>query len=172
MDVGKLTIYQDDNIKIQIDRLYHEILSANRPQFFKLNKDDLEFVLKRVFFYLDLKDLNNNNFQIPKEKKIRQFIGNIPIIVSNRPFGLLPPYDSFNEILFYISINSTLDGIPNEIATDININFKDKGFYCHIFPHAIFDVKGFITYTTETNETILLFGFKDDIQNLDFLDMK
>ena len=71
MEVSKLTIYQDDDIKIQIDRLCHEILAANRPQFFKLNKEDLEFILKRVFFYLDLKDFNDNNSQIPKERKRR-----------------------------------------------------------------------------------------------------
>lgn len=169
MTPEKITIYQDNDIRVEIDRFCHEILNNNRPHFFKLKEEELEFVLKQVLFRIDLHDLKNHN--ITEDKK-RQFIGNIPIIVSGRPFGLMPPYDIFNTILFYLSLNSTLDGASQQIANDINVKFGPKGFFCCIFPHSIFDVKGFLVYTQNEKEIILLFSFKDDIQNLDFLDKK
>jgi len=50
------------------------------------------------------------------------------------------------------------------------MKIKKDNLYCKIFPETIFDVKGFLVYFEQDKETIMFFGFKDDIQTLDFLE--
>lgn len=63
-----------------------------------------------------------------------------------------------------------LDDSYINIEEDINDCFKEQGFLFYIFPHRIFDVKGFIIKKEENESTILLFGFENNTQNIDFLD--
>lgn len=130
--MDRYLIYQDDEIKVEIDYSFHAFLKETQPKFINLEEKEYNFVLAFIISTLKVEigyDSNKNN----------KLIGNIPVIKAGQALSLQPPYNCFNEILHYLSLFPNLDDRTKEIMQDINEYFKEKNFYCYIFPHKIFD---------------------------------
>lgn len=97
-----------------------------------------------------------------------KLIGNIPVIKSGMALVLKEPYDIFNEPLYQLAMYPSLNQIEAEVADEINDIFED--FFCLIFPHQIFDVKGLLVSYKDDDPILMFFGFKDSPQMFDFLD--
>ena len=161
--MDRFLIYQDDEIKVEIDYSFHIFLKETQPKFINLEDKEYNFVLALVISILEAQIGYNS-------EENNKLIGNIPVIKAGHALSLQPPYDDFNEILHYLSLFPNLDERTTEIMKDINDCFEEKHFYCHIFPHKIFDVKGFITYKKDEKLIIMMFGFQENNQSFDFLD--
>ena len=72
-----------------------------------------------------------------------------------------PPHDYFNRPLDELSKYLTLDNDCEKIAEDINKIFKKDNIFCYLFPHRIFDVKGFLAKFNDNEIFILFFEYKD-----------
>ena len=162
--MDRYLIYEDDNTKVEIDYLIHKFFEMSKPIFIKLEDKDFNFVLAYALEILKEKGL----YTVEKGSKL---IGNIPVIKSGCGLNLQPPYDCFNEILHYLCLFPNLNDNRERIEADINDCFEEQGFYCYIFPHKVFDIKGLIIHKNEENDSVLMFfGFKENNQELDFLD--
>lgn len=174
MEDERIVIYKDDELVFEVDKLFHSVLLNKNKKFFKLSEEKLDVLLKQVSLDLMLKRIKEKELSLDNNptcyNPTRCFIGNIPIIKSGLPFAIQEPYNVFNPALYYISTFLTLDQANTEINDDINMKIKEDNLYCKIFPETIFDVKGFLVYFEQDKETIMFFGFKDDIQTLDFLE--
>lgn len=93
-------------------------------------------------------------------------IKNIPIVKYNAPVGLRPPHQYFNEVFNYLSDYYSLDEDYEEIMEDINNKFKNQNIYCFIFPHRVFDIKGFLIKIEKEQTYLLFFDYKDYNGNL------
>ena len=156
-------LYKDDNMTVEIDYLFHQFLKATQPKFIELNDKEFKIVLSVIIPILKEK----YGFVNEEGNKL---IGNIPVIKSGHALMLQEPYDCFNEVLHYLCLFPNLDERTEQLMEDINECFKEQGITCHILPHKIFDVKGFLIRKEDNSQTIMLFGFQEDNQNLDFLE--
>jgi len=156
-------IYSDENMKVEIDGLVHYFLEQTQPKWVELTEQDFTILLNIIISILK----STRNFSKDIKKRL---IRAIPVIKSGVGIKLMEPYDGFNEILSYLSLYSDLDFNINQIMSDINDCFQDRGLYCYIFPQEIYGVKGFIVQKEALSQTILLFGFNKRNRNLDFLE--
>lgn len=156
-------IYSDENMRVEIDGLFHYFLEQTQPKWVELTEQNFSVLLNIIVSILKY----TQNYSKDIKKKL---IRTVPVIKSGIGIKLLEPYDGFNDILSYLSLYSDLDINVNQIMSDINDCFQDRGLYCYIFSQEIYNVKGFIVQKEGQSQTILLFGFDKGIQNLDFLE--
>lgn len=151
-------LYEDEEQRVEIDGRTHLYLKLTKVEEFRLERYQLNYVLMEIFDLLKTKN---------KELKNTIIVGNIPIISAAAPFNLEPPHDVFNEALDYLRTYQTLDDKREEINQALENDFP--GVYGYIFPHRIYDIKGFLTSKVEDDDVIFFFGFKDGMNFLEFL---
>ena len=82
----------------------------------------------------------------------------------------MPPYDIFNDIMQALSEYDSLDDNTPLILKELEDKFASSGFFVHIFPHYIYDVKGFLTFQTPEHSYLMFFGFKENDFDDSFLE--
>ena len=55
-------------------------------------------------------------------------------------------------------------------TVELEDEFASSGFFVHIFPHRIYDVKGFLTLQTPEQSYLMFFGFEENNFDESFLE--
>lgn len=155
-------LYEDDEKRIEIDGYFHWLMKQLAIKDFKLQPQEMNYLLALAFGVLKDKNVRLNNATI--------IINNIPIIESGWPIRLQPPYDVFNGIVAALSEYDSLDDNTPFILKELEDEFASSGFFVHIFPHRIYDVKGFLTLQTPEQSFLLFFGFEENYCDESFLE--
>lgn len=158
--MGNYLLYEDENQRIEIDERFHSIMKKFQIEEFKLEPYQQRCVLTETFAALSEMGIKT------KEPII---ISNIPIISAAAPLRLQPPHDKFNEAIELIETFN----MDRENLEENNERLKvfQPIIYGQIFEKVIYDVRGFLLLREENNDVILLFGFKDTSNDMDFLDL-
>ena len=154
-------LYEDDEKKIEIDGYFHWLMKQLAIKDFKLQPQEMNYLFDLAFGILKDKNIHLTNTTI---------INNIPVIESQWPIKLAPPYDIFNDIMQALSEYDSLDDNTHLILKELEDKFASSGFFVHIFPHYIYDVKGFLTFQTPEHSYLMFFGFKENNFDESFLE--
>ena len=146
-----ITIYEDDNTKVELSKEFYEFFIDYTPEDFTLSEHELELVLS-----IAIEILKQNDYK-PHDLKLAS---NVPVAKPPDCFiDLKAPYDVFNEAFDHLYIWNTLDKNEIECMEKINEEFKDEEVFCFVFPRKIFDVKGFFYKEEEDSCLLMFFGF-------------
>ncbi len=154
-------LYEDDEKKIEIDGYFHWLMKQLAIKDFKLQPQEMNYLLALAFSVLKDKNVQLTNTTI---------INNIPIIESGWPVRFQPPYDVFNGIVAALSEYDSLDDNTPLIIKELEDEFASSGFSVYIFSHRIYDVKGFLTLQTPEQSFLLFFGFEENDFDESFLE--
>lgn len=146
-------IYEDKDKIIEIDGGLHQFIANLNKNEFRISEDEMKVIQQSVLNILHACKIEPQPISIIK---------NIPIIKYNAPVHLRPPHECFNGPLETLSTYFSLDDDCEEIAAEINrVFFKKDDILCYIFPHRIFDVKGFLVKFYKNKTIVLFFEYKD-----------
>ena len=154
-------LYEDEEKKIEIDGYFHWLMKQLAVKDFRLKPQEMNYLLALAFGILKDKNIQLNNTTI---------INNIPVIESQWPIKLAPPYDIFNDIMKALSEYDSLDDNTPLILKELEDKFSSSGFFVHIFPHYIYDVKGFLIFQAPEHSYLMFFGFKENNFDDSFLE--
>ncbi len=154
-------LYEDDKKKIEIDGYFHWLMKQLAIKDFRLQPQEMNYLLDLAFGILKDKNIKFTNITI---------INNIPVIESQWPINLAPPYDIFNDIMKALSEYDSLDDNTSLILKELEDEFASSGFFVHIFPHYIYDVKGFLVFQAPEHSYLMFFGFKENNFDDSFLE--
>lgn len=151
------TIYQDDTIKIDILKSFHDYLDDYKVRWIELSDNAKDFLYGKI-----IKTLSREkpNWQI--KEKLTSF--NIPIVEPGRPIQFLPPFDVFNKAFEALSY-SIWGGNWNreDLIEDISfLSGEDFEIHLNFFEEQIFKVNGFLSYYKDGTLLIILFNLKED----------
>lgn len=150
-------IYKDNDKEISIKGEIHQLINHLQKVEFTLDDEEMDIVQQMAVNLLIKADLNFKPIVVIK---------NIPIVKYNAPIHLRPPHQYFNDVFEYLSDYYSLDDDYKEIMEEINNKFKDQNIYCFLFPHRVFDIKGFLIKIEEKQTYLLFFDYKDYNGNL------
>lgn len=151
------TIYQDNNIKIEILKSFHEYLEDMQIHWIDLSENAKDFLYGKV-----IKILNNEQKDWNIKEKLTSF--HVPIIEGGRPIQFFAPFDVFNKAVELISY-SIWGGEWNkeDLIEDIAyLSEADFTLKINFFEEQLFKVNGFLTYYKNGSLLILLFNLKED----------
>lgn len=154
-------LYEDDEKKIEIDGYFHWLMKQLAIKDFRLQPQEMNYLLDLAFGILKDKNIKFTNTTI---------INNIPVIESQWPINLAPPYDIFNDIMQALSEYDSLDDNTPLILKELEDEFLSSGFFVHIFSHYIYDVKGFLVFQSPEHSYLMFFGFKENNFDDSFLE--
>lgn len=153
-----ITIYQDNDIKIEVAKLFHDYLEDQQIKWISLNYAAKDFLYGQILKILDIKSKK----WIVQEKLTAS---QASIIEAGRPIFFQPPFDVFNEAIGIISndmLNYNFD--YNDIEQKILSLSEGQDFEMeiHFFPTSIFKINGFLTYFKNGSLLIILFNLKEE----------
>lgn len=151
------TIYQDNNIKIEILKSFHEYLDDMKIHWIDLSDNAKDFLYGQIIKILNEKE---------KEWHIKEKLtsSHVPIIEAGRPIQFLPPFNVFNRAVEIISYGIwggkwCKEDLIEDIAYLSEDDFKIR---VDFFEEPLFKVNGFLSYFKNGTLLIILFNLKED----------
>ena len=151
------TIYQDNNIKIEILKSFHDYLDDMKIHWIDLSENAKDFLYGQILKILNEKE---KNWSI-REKLTSS---HVPIIEAGRPIQFLPPFDVFNEAVEMISYEIWGGEWNKEdlIENVASLSDSDYEIRLNFFNEILFKVHGFLSYYRNGSLMIILFNLKED----------
>lgn len=151
-------IYQDEEIKIEILKPFHQYLEETCPQWINLSYGAKDFLYGQVMKDLDIKKRG-------WDCQERLSAANCPIIEFMKPIALTEPFNAFNRALTIISNwIGRLNFNCEEIKEQVQESYADEDYeiVCNFFPIRLFNINGYLAYYYNGTLLILLFSIKEE----------
>lgn len=153
-------IYEDENMKVEIDGDFHQILSFFKVQQIRLNDLEEEFfnsLIKQVNFYL-------NKIGVKKDTKV-VYSANCVVLSYDKYVSISPPFDVFCDALDCICSDIYFTQHVKDSLYAIQTIYKEDGIYIggDVFKDPTTEFYGFLCVWDEekTQVKVLLYGYNN-----------
>lgn len=158
MQFPRYLLYEDENMKIEIDGFVHYYISTiliphiKPPEFF------LNIYLPFIMNWLRNEDKNN-------EGKPVKFCGQAPIIQYGKYAMFSEPFKIFELAQSILAEVESLNGREEEIEDTITKAYEDiieheEHFYCKILKEEIKSIRGYFIFVNKKEILIMTWGFE------------
>lgn len=153
--MNRIEIYRDNEIKIEIDGLFNEILENILIKTIKLNKMQYNLLLSII-----LAELKNNSFNCKGCKIIMN--STAPVIEMYKSLQLIENFQILQSAFDYLSMIEDRSN-KDEIISTLNDLYEEQdiSFYMNFFEKPIFKINGYMVAKEDNNILISLFVYPD-----------
>lgn len=154
MEQKRITIYETEDMKIEIDQRFHSLIQRLHVPQYKLPITLKEFLISGLIEDLHNKRLISENVEI--------LLGNaVLVLLSGEEVSLRPPLDGLTDIVNYMLFKEN-DVLSPDFKEQLLEFFADRNVIFGTFPYAICGVSGYVGEETDEGVLLLFFSYEKE----------
>lgn len=158
MDFPNYLLYEDEDIRIEIDGMAHYYIDTIVIPHIKPPEVFLNTILPFIMNWLEKEGWN-------KGKKPVKFCGQAPIIQQGKYAVFSEPFSVFEPAQAALAEVGSLKGKEEEVESLVNECYEDileegEHFYCKILKEEIEGIRGYFIFINEKEIIMMTWGFE------------